>query len=426
MLRKLKLTDEEILLAVQNNDEDNQQIDQIDNLDSDSEIDFEEVASDIDDEISLSESDNDPDLTVPEEEPIYFLGKDGTQWQSKPYGSGRTPSHNIIRGGVHKVKLPPGKHIDSPIDAFSLFISTDVLKIIVTCTNLHGAKIHKDKWKPTDEIEIRCYIGLLIHAGLNKLGLSDLREFWHPLFGNILFRASMSRNRFETLSRHIRFDDSATRSARRNRDKFAPFREIWDIINTNLLKYYIPGKNLTIDEQLVPFRGRVSFRQYIPSKPDKYGMKIWWICDSVNSYPLKGIPYLGKLGPERGVNLALTVVEQLCVPFHGTNRNVTFDNYFTSFELAQKLLSVKLTCVGTLRKNKKCIPKNFLPHRQRPVESNMFGFRKNMTLVSYVPKKIGALFCCPQCITITILNLKTATNHPSIFITILRKEGLTL
>ena len=37
--------------------------------------------------------------------------------------------------------------------------------------------------------------------------------------------------------------------------------------------------NLTIDEQLEPFTGKVSFRQYMPSKPDKYGMKIWWVTD---------------------------------------------------------------------------------------------------------------------------------------------------
>lgn len=81
----------------------------------------------------------------------------------------------------------------------------------------------------------------------------------------------------------------------------------------------------------------------------------------------------------------------LCEPFERTNRNVTFGNYFTSFELAQTLLSKGLTCVGTLRKNKRCIPANFLPHRVREVGSNVFGFRRNMTIVSYVPKKNRAV-----------------------------------
>lgn len=177
-----------------------------------------------------------------------------------------------------------------------------------------------------------------------------------------------------------------------DRDKFATFRDFWELININLLKHYIPGKTLTIDEQLVPFRGRVSFLQYIPSKPDKYGMNIFWVCDSSNSYPLKRIPYLGQEGPNRGKNLGQRCVEELCIPFENSNRTITFDNFFTSFELAQNLLKVGLTSVGTLRKNKRCIPPAFLPHRHRVIESNLFGFRKNMTLVSYVPKKIGLFF----------------------------------
>ena len=149
----------------------------------------------------------------------------------------------------------------------------------------------------------------------------------------------MSKNWFVALLRHLRFDDKFTQSTRRAQDKFAPIRDIWNIINRNLRKHYMPSSNLTIDEQLVSFRGRVLLSKYMPSKPDKYGMKIWWICDSSTSYPLYGIPYLWKEGTSRETNLAPQVVENLCAPFERTNRNVTFDNYFTSFELAQTLLS---------------------------------------------------------------------------------------
>ncbi|GFO02509.1 pogo transposable element with krab domain [Plakobranchus ocellatus] len=47
-------------------------------------------------------------------------------------------------------------------------------------------------------------------------------------------------------------------------------REIWDLFDANLSKHYHPDQNITIDEQLVPFRGRCGFSQYIPSRPDKY------------------------------------------------------------------------------------------------------------------------------------------------------------
>ncbi|CAB4058507.1 unnamed protein product [Lepeophtheirus salmonis] len=58
---------------------------------------------------------------------------------------------------------------------------------------------------------------------------------------------------------------------------------------------YNPGSDVTVDEQLVPFRGRCLFRQYMPSKPARYGVKIWVACDAKSSYAWKIQVYTGKL-----------------------------------------------------------------------------------------------------------------------------------
>ena len=60
-------------------------------------------------------------------------------------------------GVIDKVLLPPGKHVDFPIDGFSLFFNDDVINIIVKFTNLHG-HLANEKWKDTVQIEIRVYI----------------------------------------------------------------------------------------------------------------------------------------------------------------------------------------------------------------------------------------------------------------------------
>ena len=59
---------------------------------------------------------------------------------------------------------------------------------------------------------------------------------------------------------------------------------------------------------------------------------------------------------------------------------------FKSLKNKIKYFDLKITYI-TLRKNKTCIPSNFLRQRHREPETNIFGFRKNMSLVSYVPKK---------------------------------------
>ncbi|KAJ8937302.1 hypothetical protein NQ314_011941 [Rhamnusium bicolor] len=56
-----------------------------------------------------------------------------------------------------------------------------------------------------------------------------------------------------------------------------------------------PGEVFSIDESMVPFRGRLIIKQYIPNKSSKYGVKIFKICDE-KGYTYDSIMYKGKSG----------------------------------------------------------------------------------------------------------------------------------
>ncbi|XP_035231305.1 uncharacterized protein LOC118203159 [Stegodyphus dumicola] len=81
------------------------------------------------------------------------------------------------------------------------------------------------------------------------------------------------------------------------------------------------------------------------------------------------------------------VVKRLTEPIHNTGRNVTTDNWFSSFELVRDLDEKKLTFVGTLKKNKPQILDQFKLTKTQEPNTSLFRFRKNMTLLSYVPKR---------------------------------------
>lgn len=121
-------------------------------------------------------------------------------------------------------------------------------------------------------------------------------------------------------------------------------------------------------------------------------MKLFWVCDARTAFPLGSIPYLGKEGNARAaVGIGERIVVKLCKPYFGTNRLVTFDNFFGSYNLAKKLLKNKLMSIATIKKNKRFVPQSFLPNKIHSIYSSMFGFRKKCTLVSYVPKKSKAV-----------------------------------
>lgn len=105
----------------------------------------------------------------------------------------------------------------------------------------------------------------------------------------------MLLQRFEQITRILRFDNRKTRTQRRAKDKLAPIRELWDSWVNIPSTFYNVGAFVTIDEQLVAFRGNCPFRQYIFSKPAKYGLKFWILCDSNTNYVWRIQSYIGKL-----------------------------------------------------------------------------------------------------------------------------------
>lgn len=96
----------------------------------------------------------------------------------------------------------------------------------------------------------------------------------------------------------------------------------------------------TIDEKLEPFRGRCQFRQYIKSKPAKYGIKIFGLADARTFYVLNLEIYCGQQpdGPFHQSNAPSDVVKRLISPISGTGRNITFDNWFMNFPLAKRFV----------------------------------------------------------------------------------------
>lgn len=322
-----------------------------------------------------------------------LYGRNGYCWNTHPFHkkASRVPAKNIV---VH-ARGALGKAINetSPLKLFELLFTSDMVALIVTYTNQKIAtsreKFTSPQWYigDTNQNEIKALFGLLFMSGALKNAHLNCTDAWSVVYGSPFFRGVMTKNRFEFLINNLRFDDQHTRVQRRTADKFAAFRDLWCMFVKHSQELYSPSALLTIDETLLSFRGRCPFKMYLPSKPDKYGLKIISLCDAKTYYFYAGIPYLGKETRDKCVSIPTYYVMKLCEPVYGTNRNITMDNWFASCEVADKLADKKLTMVGTLRKNKPEIPESLLLSKNRPVSSSVFIYRREKMLESYIPKK---------------------------------------
>ncbi|XP_033229277.1 uncharacterized protein LOC117180849 [Belonocnema kinseyi] len=325
--------------------------------------------------------------------PSFVTGKDGHQWCT-----------TAQEGSLHDLKnvttyLPgpigEARTVRSPLDAWSLLFTDALLKKVVRHTNeeihrwrddVESEAVSLPTYNDMNLCEFKALIGLLYFSGLQKASSTSLEDLWSHKFGSILYRSAMSLKRFKFLLRMIRFDDKSTRAARRETDKLAPIREIWEEFISNCTRYYSPSSYCTIDEQLLSFSGRCAFKVHNRAKPDKHGMKIVMLNDSQTFYMHTAEPYVGTVEKEDAESVPSYYIRKLSEPLHGTGRNITCDNRFSSVDIFDTMLSkYSMTMVGAIRKNERQIPDSF--KSAAPINSSTFLFDETKTLVKYTPRK---------------------------------------
>ncbi|CAF0987998.1 unnamed protein product, partial [Brachionus calyciflorus] len=177
------------------------------------------------------------------------------------------------------------------LSCFLLIFDLTMIRTIMNCSNSNAR--NEDPNISFTEEDILAFIGVLFCRGY-MCPNTPVKEMWSKLYGIRLVSNIMSRNKFLKIIRYLRFDEKSTRCTRVMNDKFCMIRELWDRFIKNSQACYVPNQHLTVDEQLLPSKTRCSFIQYMPNKPDKFGIKSWILSEVKSKYTLNGFPYLGK------------------------------------------------------------------------------------------------------------------------------------
>ncbi|KAI4474615.1 hypothetical protein M0802_015530 [Mischocyttarus mexicanus] len=184
---------------------------------------------------------------------------------------------------------------------------------------------------------------LIILMGL--LRKNEIYNYWStPLLETPVFGTTMSRDRFLRICTFLHFSDNST--AYSTEKRLIKVQEIIDYFSNKLKSVYEPGQKLSLDEGIIPWRGRLRFRTYNPDKIVKYGILNRMICESKTGYICSFILYCGK-----SVSLENTILE-LLNPYLNKWHHIYTDNVYNSVKLASTLLLHKIRVCGTIRLNR--------------------------------------------------------------------------
>ena len=215
-----------------------------------------------------------------------------SQFQKRPEQKQNNPSWKSVRPDASTRTVlewmgsfPESQTILSPADYFRKFFDEDIMSHIVYHSNLYAIQSNPPS-NPLllSDLEFKQFLGTVLKMSVISMPCSRL--YWSTQLGINQISSVMARSRFEQIKAFVYFNDNAN-MAPPGSDNFNQLFKIRPLLSHLQQKYNaIPMDQMVcIDEQMIPFKGSLSLKQYVPSKPHKYGYKVFVICNS------KGINY---------------------------------------------------------------------------------------------------------------------------------------
>ena len=152
-----------------------------------------------------------------------------------------------------------------PIKLYLLFVTEHIIKVIVTETNRYAeqvmahlvvtAKTKMRRWIAATNTEMKRFLEILFTMGLVKKACID--DYWStdPVIATPIFNSTMPQDRFELLLLFWHFIDNECAV---DGDLLSKLRKICNALLERFQALYIPGKEISIDESMVLWRGRLT------------------------------------------------------------------------------------------------------------------------------------------------------------------------
>lgn len=288
---------------------------------------------------------------------------------------------------------------------FLLFFSDNILETIVNYTNIYIEKFRSEfsrtqDCKGTNVDEIKSLIVLLILTGLLRTKNQKLDELWgQSKLGVNAFRLTMNMKRFKFLLSCIHFDDITDREFRVKTDNLAMIRGVFELFSDNCKNNYTVGENVTINEQIIEYKGKSPSDLYSKSKLSKYEMKIYSLFDKESFYVSVSHLHVKKQpsGHYCVPNSPKDIIDNLVSSIKGIGTILSLTYDFCDVSLMDILLQNDIFAHCVVNKNEQQIPIEFAMINDRKSESNLISFNEGKSLVSHITSDNKNLLLLSTC-----------------------------
>ncbi|XP_017756490.1 PREDICTED: piggyBac transposable element-derived protein 4-like [Eufriesea mexicana] len=213
-----------------------------------------------------------------------------------------------------------------------------------------------DNWYPVTLDEVKAYYAL--HISMSQVKKSNVQLYWTTRAAVVetpIFKKTMPFKRFRQISRFLHFFDNETADGSDRLRKVRPIINLW---NEKFKEIYTPNDYVSIDESLMKYKGRLAYKQFDPSKTARFGLKIYKLCKASTGFCHGFKIYTGQDKIDSNDSAPENVVMELSKSIINKGYTLFLNNWYSSPDLFLKLHKKKTNIIGTLRKNRKNVPKD--------------------------------------------------------------------
>ena len=154
---------------------------------------------------------------------------------------------------------------------FSLLLPESFWSDVAEQTNLYAQQKQEEKgaadknWKPATPDEMKLFIFVQFMFGVHRMPETAMYWSTDPLLRVPAIADIMSKGRFQKLSQYFHLNDNraAVPKGQPGYDPLFKVRPLLNVVLENSRAHYSPGQDISIDEAMIKFNGRLSFKQYI-------------------------------------------------------------------------------------------------------------------------------------------------------------------
>lgn len=291
-------------------------------------------------------------------------------------------------------KNPLMKDIDekfknmSPLQLFHYTLDDFIDKMAEYSEDYARLKI-KEEVEVT-KLDIFKYLFCFMYLSVFKVPEVDMLWKRSELYKTIIPQI-LSKHRYRKLNQvfHIsKYNEDHEHHSMKD-SRIEKIKEFIDYLNKKWLELYPYTQNITVDESMAAYKGKVCFRQYIKDKHRAYGVKFFTKASADQGYVYQFLPYTGKnFEFDKQLGMGASIMKTFTDGHENQNYHFTFDNFYTNMYTIKMMNDRKINFTCTFLRNRKTFPEEIRSTALKKGDTKLYSLNNtDVKLFFYYEKK---------------------------------------